>query len=89
MPGNSLPQVSGAYQYRMFISTCNHAYRICGSRMEISCFATPSLPCIGDEEGLFLLRDCRRDISSHLQLMVWASAVKLFTMKLIYYFVVE
>ena len=33
----------------------------------ISCFATPSLPCIGNEEGLFLLRDCRRDISSHLK----------------------
>ena len=35
--------------------------------MEISSFATPSPPCIGDEEGLFLLRDCRPDISSHLK----------------------
>lgn len=34
--------------------------------METCCFATRSLPCIGDE-GLFLLRDCRRDISSHLK----------------------
>ena len=37
------------------------------SCMAISCFATPSLPCIGDEEGLFLLMYCRRDISSHLK----------------------
>ena len=37
------------------------------SRMEICCFAIPSLPCIGDEEGLFFLRDCRRDISRHLK----------------------
>ena len=35
--------------------------------MEICCFATPSLPCIGDKEGLFLLRDCSQDISSHLK----------------------
>ena len=35
--GNSLPQVSGAYQDRMFISTYIHAYRICDSRLEISC----------------------------------------------------
>ena len=37
--------------------------------MEISCFATPSLSCtcIGEEEELFLLRDCRRDMSSHLK----------------------
>ena len=34
---------------------------------EICCFATPSLPCIGSEEELFLLRDCDRDISSHLK----------------------
>ena len=62
MQGNSLPQVSGAYHDRLFISTCIHAYWICDSRVDISCFATPSLPCIGDEEGLFLQRDCRRDI---------------------------
>ena len=40
---------------------------ICDSGMEICCFATPSLPCTGDEEGLFFLRDCRRDISRHLK----------------------
>ena len=68
LPQNSLPQVSGAYHDRMFVDTCIHAYRICDSRMEISCFATPSLPCIGDEEGLFLLRDCRRDIKSFKKL---------------------
>ena len=33
----------------------------------ISCFATPSLPCIGDEEGLFLLGNCRRDISGRFK----------------------
>ena len=65
--GNSLPQVSVAYQDRMFISTCIHAHGSCDSPMEISCFATPSLACIGDEDGLFLQRDCRRDISSYLK----------------------
>ena len=55
-------EITFAYQDRVFISTCIHAYRTCDSCMEISCFATPLLPCIGDEEGLFLLRDCRRDI---------------------------
>ena len=33
----------------------------------ISCLATSSLPCIGDEEGLFLLGNCHRDISSHFK----------------------
>ena len=33
----------------------------------ISRFATPSLPCIGDEEGLFLLGNCRRDMSSNFK----------------------
>ena len=51
----------------MFINTCIHAYQICNSRMEAPYFATPSLPCIEEEEGLFLLRDCRREISSHLK----------------------
>ena len=67
MPGNSLPQVTGACQEQMFINTFIHAYRICDSLMEISCFATYSLPCVRDEEGLLLLRACRRYISSHFK----------------------
>ena len=66
MPGNNLPQVSGASQDRMFIRKCIYAYRICDSRMEISCFTTRETV---SSKGLSL-----RHIKSFKNF--WASEVK-------------